>query len=328
VRAGALRSAGFEAGDLPLLVGHLDDPDPSVRAAACYAIGRLRLDASAPLLAERLRRGEPAERTAAAQALGRLSVAALAELAGCLGPESDEAVLLASLKVLAERPVPGFESAVLRLAEDRRPPVRRAGLRAAARLEGTRTDVLLLRALADRSQATQVEALDLLVGRGGEQSIAVLVALLGTADSLRFHVIRALGQCRAAGAAAKLRSIYQECGPHERLQIVGALRQIAPPWLGEFLHQRLGDPELDIRRVAAEGLADLGDESALVTLLGLADHPDWGIRHAVARGLGRDPRPDTYPVLLALVRDVEPVVAATARTSLDRLPPEVLRIPA
>ena len=55
-----------------------------MRAAACYAMGRLELDATAPLLAERLRRGEPAEQAAAAQALGRLSAAALAELESCL----------------------------------------------------------------------------------------------------------------------------------------------------------------------------------------------------------------------------------------------------
>jgi HEAT repeat protein len=235
---------------------------------------------------------------------------------------------LASLKILADRPVRALESAVFRLAEDRRPAVRRAGLRAAARLDGSRSDVLLLRALADRSQATQVEALDLLVSRGGEQSLAVLTAMLGTADSLRFHVIRALGQCRAARAADKLRAMFGECGPHERLQIVAALAQIAPPWLGEFLHQRLADPEIDMARLAAEGLADLADERALATLVTLADHPDWGIRHAVARGLRSGAHPASQPVLLTLVRDVEPVVASTARLSLDRLSPEVVRIPA
>jgi HEAT repeat protein len=327
-RSGVLRAARFDTGELPLLLASLDDPEPAVRAAACYAVGRLGLDSAAPMLAERLRRGEAPERVAAAQALGRLSADALAELNACLEPDGDEAVLLASLKILADRPVRALESAVFRLAEDRRPAVRRAGLRAAARLDGSRSDVLLLRALADRSQATQVEALDLLVSRGGEQSLAVLTAMLGTADSLRFHVIRALGQCRAARAADKLRAMFGECGPHERLQIVAALAQIAPPWLGEFLHQRLADPEIDMARLAAEGLADLADERALATLVTLADHPDWGIRHAVARGLRSGAHPASQPVLLTLVRDVEPVVASTARLSLDRLSPEVVRIPA
>jgi len=328
VRSGALRAARFEDDELPELFEHLEDPSAKVRAAACYAMGRLELDGAAPFLAERLRRGEPAEQAAAAQALGRLSTTALAELESCFRGDTPEAVLTLALQVLAERPVAAFEPAVLRLAEDRRPAVRRAGLRAAARIPGSRTDVLLLRALADRHQATQVEALDLLVSRGGTQSVTMLVALLGTADSLRFHIIRALGHCRASAAAPKLRAVFADCGPHEQLQIVAALIRIAPAWIAEFLRDRLGDSEVEMRRVAAQGLADLADERELGLLLPLADDADWGIRNEVARGLGRLAKPATRHVLLALARDVEPVVAATARASLDRLQPEAIRISA
>jgi HEAT repeat protein len=224
--------------------------------------------------------------------------------------------------------VPAFEPQVLRLVEDRRPAIRRAGLRALARLAVPRADVLLLRALADRDPTTQVEALELLVARGGEQSIAVLIAMLGTSDSLRFHVIRALGRCRAKAAAAKLRTVFPDCGPHEQLQVVTSLIRIAPPWIGEFLRERLGDREVEMRRIAAQGLADLADEQALPVLLALAEDRDWSIRHEAARGLGRLAKPATRHVLLALARDVEPVVAATARAALERLQPEALRISA
>jgi HEAT repeat protein len=188
--------------------------------------------------------------------------------------------------------------------------------------------VLLLRALADRDQATQVDALELLVARGGEKSVAVLVAMLGTSDSLRFHVIRALGHCRAQSAATKLRTLLPDCPPHEQLQIVSALIRIAPPWIGVFLRERLDDSEVEMRRMAAQGLADLAEEDELPVLLPLADDADWNIRNEVARGLGRLARPTTRPVLLALARDVEPVVAATARAALERLQPEAIRIPA
>jgi HEAT repeat protein len=152
--------------------------------------------------------------------------------------------------------------------------------------------------------------------------------MLGTADSLRFHVIRALGHCRAKAAASRLRALFPECGPHEQLQIVAALIRIAPPWIGEFLRERLGDAEVEMRRTAARGLADLAEESELGLLLPLADDPDWNIRNEVARGLGRLARPMTRQVLLALARDVEPVVAATARGALERLNPEAIRISA
>ena len=328
VRTGALRAARFEDDELPELFEHLEDPNSHVRAAACYAMGRLELDAAAPFLAERLRRGEPAEQAAAAQALGRLSAEALTELESCFRGDTPEAVLVLALGVMADRPVPAFEPALLRLAEDRRPAVRRAALRAVARVPGSRTDVLLLRALADRQPATQIEALDLLVSRGGAQSVAMLVAMLGTSDSLRFHIIRALGHCRAAAAAPKLRSIFSECGPHEQLQVVAALIRIAPEWIAEFLRERLGDSEVEMRRIAAQGLADLAGEREIGLLLPLADDADWGIRNEVARGLGRLAKPATRHILLALARDVEPVVAATARASLDRLQPEAIRISA
>jgi HEAT repeat protein len=328
VRAGALRAARFEEHELPCLFDHLEDAQAHVRAAACYAMGRLELDGTAPLLVERLRRGEPVEQAAAVQALGRLSAGALADLEHCLASEASETVAALALDVLATKPVSALETHVLRLAEDRRPAVRRAGLRAAARLPGSRTDVLLLRALADRHQPTQVEALDLLVARGGDQSLAVLVAMLGTADSLRFHVIRALGRCRAKAAATKLRGLLPECGPHEQIQVVTALIRIAPPWIGEFLRERLGDAEIEMRRMAAQGLADLAEEHELGLLLPLADDPDWNIRNEAARGLGRLAKPMTRQVLLALARDVEPVVAATARASLERLQPEAIRISA
>jgi HEAT repeat protein len=122
--------------------------------------------------------------------------------------------------------------------------------------------------------------------------------------------------------------VFADCGPHEQLQIVAALIRIAPAWIAEFLRDRLGDSEVEMRRVAAQGLADLADERELGLLLPLADDADWGIRNEVARGLGRLAKPATRHVLLALARDVEPVVAATARASLDRLQPEAIRISA
>ncbi|MGH7580673.1 MAG: HEAT repeat domain-containing protein, partial [Gemmatimonadales bacterium] len=178
--------------------------------------------------------------------------------------------------------------------------------------------VVLLRALADRHQPIQTEALELLVRRGGDRSVATMIALLGTADSLRFHVIRALGHCRAQAAAARLRDLYRECGPHEQLQVVWSLLRIAPPWLSEFLLQRLADPDLDMRRAAAQGLSEAAGFEHLPVLARLAEDPDWDIRNSAARGLGRLGTAEARGTLLTLVRDVESVVAATARAALDQ----------
>jgi HEAT repeat protein len=175
-----------------------------------------------------------------------------------------------------------------------------------------------MRALAERHMPIQAEALDLLVRRGGEKSVTTLVAMLGTADSLRFHVIRALGQCRAQPAAVRLRDLFPQCGPHEQLQIVSSLLRIAPPWLPEFLLLRLKSPDLDMRRAAAQGLAETAGPGHLPMLRSLAEDADWDIRHSAARGLGRLRTAETRDVLLTLARDVESVVAATARAALEQ----------
>ena len=316
VRCGALRVGSFGPGDLSAIVAHLSDSHLAVRTSACLALGRMGLDAVAPLLLERLRRGEPPEQAAAAQGLARLSPEALGELDACLEPGTAEPVMVEALAVMARTPVPALETRVLQLTESPSASVRLAALRAAARITGARPEVVLLRALADRHPPIQAEALELLVRRGGDRSVTTMVALLGSADSLRFHVIRALGHCRAQAGAARLRDLYPECGPHEQLQIVWALLRIGPPWLSGFLLLRLAEPDLDMRRAAAQGLSEVAVLDHLPVLLTLAEDADWDIRNSAARGLGRLRTPETGPALLTLVRDVESVVAATARAAL------------
>lgn len=328
VRCGALRVGAFGEDDLSRVIVQLGDAHAHVRAAACHALGYIGLDAVAPLLIERLRRGEPPEQAAAVQALTQLSVEALGELEGCLQPDTDEAVAAHALEVLSRCRVQALEARVVRLTESRSPAVRGAALRAAAQIPGAAVDVLLLRALADRHTPIQRQALELLVRRGGERSVATMVALLGTADSLRFHVIRALGHCRAPSAAEPLRSLYSRCGPHEQLQVVWSLVRIGPPWITAFLRERLAEPSLEMRRAAAQGLSEVAGVDQLPVLLPLAADADWNIRNEAARALGRLGTPETRAVLLTLVRDVESVVAATARASLELLPRQVSRIPA
>lgn len=318
VRCGALRIGSFGPADLSAVVAQLEDPQLAVRTSACLALGRTGFDAVAPLLLERLRRGAPPEQAAAARGLARLPPEALGELESCLGPDVDERVIVEALSVLAQTPVPALESRILQLTEAPSATLRLPALRAAARIGGSRAEVVLLRALADRHQPIQAEALDLLVRRGGDRSVATLVALLGTADSLRFHVIRALGQCRAQSAATHLRALFPECGPHEQLQIVWSLLRIDPPWLPEFLLLRLAGPDLDLRRTAAQGLAEVARLEHLPILLRLAADPDWDIRNSAALGLGRLGTAETRDALLTLGRDVESVVAATARAALDQ----------
>jgi HEAT repeat protein len=326
VRRGALLSASLGSADLTLVLPHLGDPQAGVRAAACRALGHIGAPKSAPLLVERLRGGEPVEQAAAAQALAMLPSSALQELESCLLPATSEAIKIRALEVLGNLPSGQFESPILELTKANSAALRRAALRAVAQLPGSRAEVALIRALADRNQPVQLEALELLVRRGGSQAVTTLVALLGAGDSLRYHVIRALGHLQAQEATGKLLALYQECGPHERVEIIWALIRIAPPELWEFLQARLAETETEVRRVAAYGIAEHANREHLPQLMALAADPDWNIRNEAARGLGRLGGAEIQAMLLTLVRDVEPIVARTARKALERLPGGASRV--
>jgi HEAT repeat protein len=319
VRRGALLAGAFAPSDLALVITHLDDPDVTVRAAAARALGIIAAPSTAPLLIRRLLDGGPSERAAAVGALAEFPAAALGGLGECLGFEVPEPVLLAALEVLSRRGVPRFERRIAELARHDSPSIRKAAIRAAAQLPSAKMEVVLIRALADVQQAIQVEALDLLARRNHPKTIPTLAALLEAADSLRCYVIRALGQMRALEAAPSLESLYYRCRTPERAEIVLAMSRISGPTIAEFLRARLREPELEIRRIAARGLARVMDRTHLPLLLSMAGDADWCIRAEAARGLGRLRLAEGNDALLTLARDVEPAVATAAREGLALL---------
>lgn len=316
VRRGALLAGAFGVDDLAPVMEHLEDADGLVRAAACRALGQIGEPKAAPLLIRRLREGEPPEQAAAVAALAKFPEEALQTLEPCLRPDAPEPVIVSALEVLSRCGAVRFESRIAELTRHPSLVIRKGAMRAAARLPGSKAEVLLIRALADRHMPIQVEALDLLVQRGEGKIIPILTALLGTSDSLRYHVIRALGRMRAMEAASHLESLYDQCYPHEQVEIVLAMTKIGGPRIAEFLRGRLRESEREIRRVAARGLATVVGPTHLQLLLTLAGDADWCIRAEAARGLGRLGLRECRETLMTLARDEEAAVASTARDGL------------
>jgi HEAT repeat protein len=267
-------------------------------------------------LIERLRLGETDERSEAAKALGRLPMDALAGLKGCLTTHTPAHVTVAALEAVRLARATRFESEAMALLHVSSPSVRLAALRAVGALPGTRADVALVRALGDRDEVIQSEALELMVERGGSQAVPTLVALLSAADSLRFRVIRALGRLGATEAAPKLECLYGEAPLHERVEILASLAAIAPRRSVGLLAQALESPERELRRTAATALADVAGHAELDLLLAMARDDDPAIRNEAARALGRLNTPAGRDTLLLLARDVESAVAQTARSAL------------
>ena len=316
VRRGALLAGAFAAEDVALIIEHLEDRDGLVRAAACRALGVIAELKTAPLLIKRLCEGEPAERAAAVEALAEFPPVSLQGLASCLDPQVSLPVMAAALEVLSRRSVPQFESQLVELAKHESPIIRRGAIRAMSRVPGTKAEVVLIRAIADRHAEVRVQALDLLVKRDQAKIIPKLAALLEANDSLRSHVIRALGQMRAIEVIPNLESLYRQCSRHEQVEIVVAMTKIGGPRIVEFLRARLRESPPEIRRAAARGLAKVVDSQHLALLVTLASDADWSVRSEAARGLGRLKLEAGQEILLTLARDVEPAVAGVAREAL------------
>jgi HEAT repeat protein len=316
VRAGTLRVAPPEAVGRDRLLDALGDSATIVRTAAISALTLLEDPSVAEPLVSRLASGDSEERSAAAGALSRFEPEVLARLLPPLLDGDDEMLRIGAMEVLVRHPVEAVMDAVFRHAASGDGALRRASLRAVARYPGSRSEVLLLRALADRDISVQADALELLVARGGTRLATTLLALLSAGDSLRYHVIRALGRLRIVPAAAPLEGLFATTQLHERIEIVVALGRIASDTSREFLRACLDHPELEIRRVAAHGLVQIGNPADDDIFLALADNSDWVLRNEAAEVLGRLRRPEARKRLLNLARDLEPAVARTARASL------------
>ena len=296
-----------------MLLDALHDAHDVIRLAACRALGPLHApEAVAPLIELLVRGGEDA-RAAAAAALACQPAARLGGLASCLAPSLPPGQLVQALGILEAAGGQLHAERVLELAQHDTPAVRRAALRVLAHLRDRRVEPLLLKSLADVDPTVPVEALELLVERGGERTLDKLMALLSLADSLRFRVIRAVGRLQVSRAAPKLESLYADCALHEQLEIIGALVLINAPGVRDFLRARLSEPNLELRRATARGLASVAAAEDLEQLASLASDGDWNLRNEAARGLARLPLEDARPLLLTLARDVESVVAVTAR---------------
>ena len=319
VRRGALACGSFNARALGPLLACLQDPEADVRAAACRALGALRNPSVIPALCASLRSESSRERTAAAHALSQMPGSRLEVLGPELEPSLDTDRIAMALEILESARSTCLATEVVALLRDPRPVIRRAALRVLRHHGGRGPDDRIVEMLADADSAVRTEAVEALVRRRCRKAEAALIALLEGQDPLRYHVIRGLGRLQVTAAAVKLMDIFPSAPSHERIEIVAALNLIAAPGLLPFLKARLLEHDLETRRVASDGLARMATAADAADLVALAADADWTVRNHAAWGLGRLALPSTHEAILQLCRDVEPVVARTARVALAKV---------
>ncbi|MCS7287123.1 MAG: HEAT repeat domain-containing protein [Anaerolineae bacterium] len=149
----------------------------------------------------------------------------------------------------------------------------------------------LARALGDDHPFVRWKAGEALLSIGGEEVIRLLLELLNRRDSVfRMEAARLLGKFKDSRAV-------------------------------ESLSRALRSKSELVRWSAAEGLLDIGDEEAINCLKKFTNDPAWGVRRAVALGLGKGaiPKEEALPLLAELAKDSHPTVRSAAARAMGNL---------
>lgn len=286
VRWHAARAIGFIGEDaiakLPTLVSLLKDQDPIVVAQSAAAIGLIRIDdertdtpekdaalyaAAIEPLTNTTVHPDPRARRAALRALLALHASphAVAPLLARQLADADPSVVLPVLHTLADMGKDGMPL-LLEALKDARGRYWAAVALAEIGPEAAAAAEPLASLAASGEPEERLQALLTLaaIGEKADASAPVVIKALESGDkSLRFAAAFALGQMKAAGADAALRSAAADADPFLATVASWALARIHPDDEAlrtsaiERLRARLDDDNPKARAAAASGLSDL-----------------------------------------------------------------------
>ena len=179
----------------------------------------------------------------------------------------------------------------------------------------------LLRALEDESYDVRLRAAKALAAAGGQAAVAPLAKALS--ESSRWSTIRIADILAGMGrpVVRELIDTFPHLSRHGKLAALDILGRIHPHEVVPWLHERLREPQRDLRARAVHAIGAIGaTESAPILRAALAD-PEWAVRAMAAKGLGRLHDEAAISDLCAALRDSEWWVRANAGEALRRIGP-------
>jgi HEAT repeat protein len=315
------------------LVGAFDDTSGAVRKAAIRAVGRIGDAAATPALLRLLRDPDEDIRRAAVAALGNLApVEATGELLAEFGQRHSDAYLAEvayALSKIARRsavPAAGAEPAASQATERalrvlvealaRRPL--RAAAREALRNAGAVAVPALVAHLDGQIDGDPVTAVEILRDIHDPRATPALVSELERGRISRALVLDAL---EATGDRRALRPILGLLSTRDaplRLRAMEALRPIADDVrAADILVELLGDPELEIRILAAEYLGLMRAHRAVPALLArIGPEQPPRLRLAAVDALGEIGAPEAVDALVDLLAHGPRALHAAAANAL------------
>ena len=185
------------------------------------------------------------------------------------------------------------------------------GLAGAARAQ----DALLTRLKDDNAEVRFRAARAL--GRIGDASVMpTLVMTLNRPD--RFSSIRIANVLVSRGPAVipAVVESFDQLDPRARVAVLDVIAAVGTREIGDWLRERLGDPDRDVRSRAAKALGAIGDLFAGPRLVEALGDPQWPVRAVAAKSLAKLRYTPAIPELCNALRDSEWWVRANAAESL------------
>jgi HEAT repeat protein len=303
------------------LVKRLSDADKDVRIAAIEAIASIGNDASASALLAVMRDGVPAESALATAALLRHEPDVLAtiqpQLTQLLGHQRDD-VRAASVQLLAVVPGEAIDDQLRAALFDRFVDARLAAVRAL----GSRRVAAAVDEIGEALQSTvsvlRIAAAEGLGAIGGPRAIQLLVAAMPHAyDDFRDAVCAALAGFGWDAVYPAFDVLLASEETTARLGLVWMLGKTEDARAIPFLRMLLREPEPKVRSAAAGALGKFADPEAAEVVAEAAADPNPFVRAAAARSLGALHAPVT--VVAQLLADPDSFVRNRAALSLGRI---------
>jgi len=332
------------------LMAALDEPDPTLRAAAAGALARrgeptavVPLVRRLQLVTDDLEPEAEEERSALIDALVRIATSPAAaselrngsnaaiELLAESFETATEPVRLATARVLGEVGGRHHASLMALLVQDPSPAVRRAAVAALARMPADARSEALRLALADEAEPVRIAAAAALGAGDDPGAQDALERLLCDEDcDVRAAAVRAIAEHQhrsAAGVAESslprvrelLIAALGDRGPVV-LAAVEAFEQIAPLLAVEPVREVLAHADPEVVQSAVRCIRRHGDESDVAALIPLISHPHWAVRTGAIEALAERRSRAAIPLFLrGLDGETDEFVRGALLRALERL---------
>jgi HEAT repeat protein len=315
------------------LIGCLSDPNPSVRALACEALGRTGDDRIVPVLFERLEDPDARVSQGAVAAIQAIGGAEVERRAAELARSTTSRARRPALRILAYFGSPATLPLFLEAMDDPDDRVRDVAANGLAAIDDERARQALLDASNHSSPRTRATALR---GLGqtdpSERAWQRLLAALSDADAwVRYYAVQALSRLGVRTSAAPIAALLSDPAGHVRVAAIDALARLRGNDALDALHEALASSDADVVRAALMGVGIVRNPTSighlkqaarasdaatrLVALSALAEFDEQDAIHALAEA-GSDPDEGVRAAAMNLLSSKPGVVATRALVEL------------